>query len=103
MSSGGEEKLAEARFFSPISGRILVRWLGSKKANFTDVLIHVNLEHTPIVTPPLRDLSENGTMNVTMTVRPRAPKHKTTQHGWKLYATDILDSEAGKIKHLLCN
>ncbi|KAK6633156.1 hypothetical protein RUM43_012900 [Polyplax serrata] len=65
-----EERVAEAKFWYPISGSVYFRWAGSYKHNVTDNVIFSNLVH----------VTNNSASN----------------HDWKIYVTDILDSEADK-------
>ncbi|XP_046613525.1 uncharacterized protein LOC124301932 isoform X1 [Neodiprion virginianus] len=73
VSDRNEEKLAEARFLGPVAGSIWFRWLGGHPGdNSTDTIIYTDLHHVS--------------------------KHKTvpqdfTEHQWKIYVTDIFDSE----------
>lgn len=64
-------KVAEARFNGPISGSVFFEWVGSSRTDGTDALIYTDLYHT----------------------KPRTP---ITQHNWKIFTTDILDSESDK-------
>ncbi|XP_075237952.1 superoxide dismutase family protein Rsod [Lycorma delicatula] len=64
-------KVAEARFNGPVAGSVYFQWVGSTKIEGTDALIYTDLYHT----------------------KPRTP---TTQHHWKIFTTDILDSESDK-------
>ena len=70
VSDNADEKVAEAKFFSPVAGSIFLRWVGSHHSGSTDTLLHAHLYHID-------------------------DKANTTQHNWKIYTTDILDSEAG--------
>jgi hypothetical protein len=74
VSGNADEKVAEAKFFSPIAGSVFLRWVGSHHSGSTDILLHTNLYHTVI---------------------PKGSKPLVTEHNWKIYTTDILDSEAG--------
>ncbi|KAJ1522963.1 hypothetical protein ONE63_002100 [Megalurothrips usitatus] len=88
VSGRADERLAEARFNSPaVSGSVYFRWVGSHTrgaavaedaATHTDTLILTDLSRAP---PP------NAT-------RSRAPV--VVDHEWKIYVTDILDSESDK-------
>jgi hypothetical protein len=80
VSGNADEKIAEAKFFSPIAGSVFLRWVGSHHLGSTDTLLHANLYHV---------------------VRPKDSKPATTEHHWKIYTTDILDSEAG-LSELCC-
>jgi hypothetical protein len=73
VSGNADEKVAEAKFFSPIAGSVFLRWVGSHHLGSTDTLLHANLYH----------------------VSPEGRKSANTEHHWKIYTTDILDSEAG--------
>ncbi|KAJ4431919.1 hypothetical protein ANN_20526 [Periplaneta americana] len=75
VSGNADEKVAEARFFSPIAGSVFFRWVGSHHSDSTDTLLHTNLYHV---------VNINGN------------KYTNTEHNWKIYTTDILDSEADK-------
>jgi Cu/Zn superoxide dismutase len=75
VSGNADEKVAEAKFFSPVAGSVFLRWVGSHHSGSTDTLLHANLYH--VVGSP-------GS----------TPAH--TEHHWKIYTTDILDSEADK-------
>ncbi|GLH08747.1 Uncharacterized protein GBIM_13929 [Gryllus bimaculatus] len=77
ISGAADEKVAEARFFSPLTGSVFFRWAGSQQLNTIDTLVHVNLYR---VSKPSWTLTEN------------------TKHNWKIFATDILDSEADKAR-----
>uniref|UniRef100_A0A182WSI4 Superoxide dismutase copper/zinc binding domain-containing protein n=1 Tax=Anopheles quadriannulatus TaxID=34691 RepID=A0A182WSI4_ANOQN len=72
---GSQDHLAEARFSSPITGSIYFRWLAAKESNHSDTLIHTNLFH-------IRDQSR----------KMGSPAY--TEHVWKIYVTDIFESEA---------
>jgi hypothetical protein len=74
VSGNADEKVAEAKFFSPVAGSVFLRWVGSHHSGSTDTLLHTNLYHT---------------------VTPKGSKLDVTEHHWKIYTTDILDSEAG--------
>ncbi|XP_044594717.1 uncharacterized protein LOC123272119 isoform X2 [Cotesia glomerata] len=66
------EKNAEARFQGPVAGSIWFRWLGGDST--TDTIIYTDLHHT----------SENKAQS------------GFTEHHWKIYVTDIFDSEKEK-------
>ncbi|XP_057663655.1 uncharacterized protein LOC130898401 [Diorhabda carinulata] len=68
-----KEKIAVARFNSPIAGNVYFRWF-STKDNHTDMLITTDLYH-------VRN-KENFSKSL-----------EYTEHSWKIYVTDILDSE----------
>ncbi|KYN36526.1 Superoxide dismutase [Cu-Zn], partial [Trachymyrmex septentrionalis] len=70
------EKFAQARFHGPIAGTVLFRWLDSQVGNDLDTIIHTNLHH--IHKQKLQSLNY-------------------TEHHWKIYVTDIL--ETGKDKN----
>lgn len=72
MTDDYEERVAEARFQSPIAGSVYFRWAGSHKSNVTDNVIFTNLVHVT--------------------------NRTSSKHRWMIYVTDILDSEAGKRK-----
>lgn len=74
VSGNADEKVAEAKFFSPIAGSVFLRWVGSHHSGSTDTLLLTNLYHVGI---------------------PKGSKPVVTEHHWKIYTTDILDSEAG--------
>lgn len=65
-----EERVAEARFQSPIAGSVYFRWAGSHRSNVTDNVIFTNLVHVT--------------------------NRTSSKHRWMIYVTDILDSEADK-------
>lgn len=69
-----KEKTAVARFKSPISGDVYFRWF-STKDNHSDMLITTDLYHVWN--------KENHNKRAS----------DFTQHKWKIYVTDILDSE----------
>nr|CAD7402226.1 unnamed protein product [Timema poppensis] len=71
VSGKGDEKVAEARFFAPVAGSVFFRWVGSHQSDSSDTLIYTDLYHV-------------------------SNSSDTTQHNWKIYTTDILDSEADK-------
>lgn len=61
-------RLAEARFNGPVSGSVMFQWLGS--SGDTDSAILTDLYHTH-------------------------QRARPSLHKWKIFTTDILDSEAG--------
>ncbi|KAL0112201.1 hypothetical protein PUN28_011934 [Cardiocondyla obscurior] len=67
------EKFARAHFYGPVAGTVLFRWLGSQMGD-TDTIIHTNLHH----------IHKQNLLNY-------------TEHHWKIYVTDIL--ETGKDKN----
>lgn len=75
------DHIAEARFHSPVAGSIYFRWLAAKDTDHRDTLIYSNLFHV---------------QNVSMTGGP------VTQHLWKIYVTDIFDSNTDK-PEINCN
>lgn len=93
MSGRADERVAEARFrHVDVSGSVHFRWVGSHSrgvagdaprseqgysTGYTDTLILTDLHRAP---PP------NAT-------RSRSPV--IVEHEWKIYVTDILDSESG--------
>ncbi|XP_044755346.1 uncharacterized protein LOC123314251 [Coccinella septempunctata] len=74
MTDKTKEKTAVARFNSPISGDVYFRWF-STKDNQSDMLITTDLYH-------VRNKENHNKRALDF-----------TQHKWKIYATDILDSE----------
>lgn len=68
------EKFAQARFYGPIAGTILFRWLGSQTGDPTDTIIYTNLYH--IHKQKLQSLNY-------------------TEHHWKIYVTDIFETGKG--------
>ncbi|RZC33023.1 uncharacterized protein BDFB_010701, partial [Asbolus verrucosus] len=68
-----QEKIAVARFNSPISGNVYFRWF-STKDNHSDMLIMTDLYQVAN--------KENNSKSIPF-----------TEHVWKIYVTDILDSE----------
>ncbi|XP_020297647.1 uncharacterized protein LOC109862119 isoform X2 [Pseudomyrmex gracilis] len=67
------EKLAQARFYSPVAGTVLFRWLGVQiDDKSTDTIIHTNLHYS---SKPNTQLALNY-----------------TEHHWKIYVTDIFES-----------
>lgn len=79
MLNKNDEKTAVARFNSPISGNVYFRWF-STKDNHSDMIITTDLYH----------ITNNNTTN------------KFTEHVWKIYVTDILDSRNDK-SEIDCN
>lgn len=71
MTDDYEERVAEAKFYSPIAGSVYFRWAGSHRFNVTDNVVFTNLVHIT--------------------------NHTSSKHKWMIYVTDILDSEAGEI------
>ncbi|XP_014242345.1 uncharacterized protein LOC106662638 [Cimex lectularius] len=71
-SGNSSVKVAEAHFAgeNDISGRILIEWFGSSSAS--DAVFYTDLYH--------------------------AKKRLATEHDWRIYTTDILESEADKAK-----
>lgn len=69
------EKFAQARFYGPVAGIVLFRWLGGQLGvdEPTDTIINANLHHTR---------------------RQKLQSLNYTEHNWKIYVTDIF--EAGK-------
>lgn len=80
MLSKNNEKTAVARFNSPISGNVYFRWFLTKD-NHSDMLITTDLYHVA---------------NPENTTKP------FTEHSWKIYVTDILDSRNDK-SEINCN
>lgn len=74
---------AEARFHAPIAGSIHFRWLAAKETDHHDTLIHANLFH-------VRNISE------------REDGVAFTNHRWKIFITDIFDTNADK-PEINCN
>lgn len=64
-------RIAEAKFNGPVAGSAYFQWLGS--SGDTDSVIFTDLYHTQRLAP-------------------------SSLHKWKIFTTDILDSEAGKRK-----
>lgn len=79
MLNKNDEKTAIARFNSPISGNVYFRWF-STKDNHSDMLITTDLYHV-------------GKINDTK---------QYSEHVWKIYVTDILDSRNDK-SEIDCN
>nr|XP_023029851.1 uncharacterized protein LOC111517802 [Leptinotarsa decemlineata] len=73
MADRTKEKTAVARFGTPIAGNVYFRWF-STKDNHSDMLITTDLYHVRNV--------ENHTKF-----------SKYTEHFWKIYVTDILESD----------
>ncbi|XP_050455769.1 uncharacterized protein LOC126853760 [Cataglyphis hispanica] len=70
------EKFAQARFYGPVAGTVLFRWLnGQFDHEPTDTIIHTNLHHIH---------------------RQKLQLLNYTEHHWKIYVTDIF--ETGKDK-----
>lgn len=67
------EHIAEARFNAPIAGSVYFRWLAAKNTGHTETLIYSNLYH-------LNSVGEN------------TDGLPFTQNPWKIYITDIFDS-----------
>lgn len=67
------EKHAIAKFTAPIAGTLHFRWLAAKDFDEIDSYIQADLYHAVAVTE----------------------KNEYTQHNWKLYVTDIFDSDRG--------
>lgn len=76
MVDKAKEKTAIARFNSPISGNVYFRWF-STKDNHSDMLIMPDLYRVA-------------------NVEKIDPKKEYTEHVWKIYVTDILDSKNDK-------
>ncbi|XP_072936452.1 uncharacterized protein Rsod isoform X1 [Epargyreus clarus] len=74
------EKHAMARFFSPIAGVLNFHWIYSKEYDESDSYIQADLYHTKAV------------KNV-----------EFTEHKWKLFVTDIFDSDKGANHEDNCN
>ncbi|GAB0087396.1 uncharacterized protein DMENIID0001_016930 [Sergentomyia squamirostris] len=68
------EHIAEARFIAPVAGSVYFRWLAAKETDHADTLIYSNLYH-------VRELSR------------KTGNAPFTQHIWKIYVTDILNSD----------
>lgn len=71
-----QEKTAIARFNSPISGNVYFRWFSTKDSH-GDMLIMSDLYHV--------SNRENNTKNLDF-----------TEHNWKIYVTDILDTDSDR-------
>ncbi|XP_049880527.1 uncharacterized protein LOC126376997 isoform X2 [Pectinophora gossypiella] len=67
------ERHAIARFTSPVSGTLNFRWIYAQEFEEQDSYIHADLYHTKAV----------------------AEKVEFTEHKWKLFVTDIFDSDKG--------
>uniref|UniRef100_A0A1B6GD08 Superoxide dismutase copper/zinc binding domain-containing protein n=1 Tax=Cuerna arida TaxID=1464854 RepID=A0A1B6GD08_9HEMI len=65
-------RMAEARFNGPVAGSVYFQWLGS--SGDTDSAIFTDLYHTHRMARP-------------------------TRNKWKIFTTDVLDSEADKLRH----
>lgn len=74
------DHMAEARFHSPIAGSIYFRWLTAKETDHRITLITTNLFHVRNITEP-------------------AP---VTTHSWKVFVTDIFETNAEK-SEINCN
>ncbi|XP_077282996.1 superoxide dismutase family protein Rsod [Arctopsyche grandis] len=64
------ERVAVAKFNSPVAGFIYFRWIASKEFDHTDIYVHTDLYH----------------------VKNSSKKVPFTQHNWKVFVTDIFDS-----------
>lgn len=73
MVDKNQEKIAVARFSAPVAGNVYFRWFSTQN-NHTDMLISTDLY--------LVQNKENITKFV-----------KHTEHRWKIYVTDILESD----------
>nr|BBG74654.1 superoxide dismutase 6 [Tribolium castaneum] len=73
MVDKAQEKIAVARFNSPIAGSVHFRWF-STKDNHNDMVVTTDLYHV--------SNKENHSQSLDF-----------TEHLWKIYATDILDSD----------
>lgn len=67
------EKHAIAKFTAPVAGTLHFRWLAAKVFDETDAYIEADLYHAKAV----------------------IDKTEYTQHNWKLFVTDIFDSDRG--------
>lgn len=67
------EKHAMAKFVAPIAGTLEFRWLSATEFDETDSYIQASLYHAK----PVKD------------------KEEYTEHNWKLFVTDIFDSDKG--------
>lgn len=74
------DHLAEARFHGPVAGSIIFRWLTAKDTDHRENLINANLFHVTNITE-------------------RVP---FTAHSWKIFVTDILETNAEKTQ-INCN
>lgn len=74
------EKHAVARFTSPVAGTLHFRWLSAPEYDESDSYIQADLYHTKAV----------------------ADKVDYTQHKWKLFVTDIFDSDKNNLE-VNCN
>jgi hypothetical protein len=69
------EKFAQARFYGPLGGTVLFRWLGGQAGDEpSDMIIHTDLHH----------------------IHRQKLQSSYTEHHWKIYATDIFESGKGK-------
>lgn len=73
LSTEKNEKHAVAKFTAPVAGTLHFRWLSAREFDETDSYIHADLYHAKAVTD----------------------KTEYTQHNWKLFVTDIFDSDKG--------
>lgn len=73
MADKTKEKTAVARFTTPVAGNVFFRWFSTKN-NHSDMLIMTDLYHV------------HNKENFTKT-------EQFTEHYWKLYVTDILESD----------
>lgn len=67
------ERHAVARFTSPVAGTLHFRWLHAKEFNEADSYVQADLYHAKAVTE----------------------KVEFTEHKWKIFVTDIFDSDKG--------
>ncbi|KAJ2940014.1 hypothetical protein O0L34_g14045 [Tuta absoluta] len=67
------EKYAVARFTAPVAGSLNFRWLYAQEFDEADSYIHADLYHTKAV----------------------PDKVEYTEHKWKMFVTDIFDSDKG--------
>lgn len=74
------DHIAEARFYAPVAGSIYFRWLAAKESDHHDTLIHTNLFH----------------------VRNATSENDFTKHHWKIFVTDIFDTNPDK-SEVNCN
>ncbi|XP_067011092.2 uncharacterized protein Rsod [Anabrus simplex] len=77
ISADADEKIAEARFYSPLAGSVYFHWAGSQLTNSIDTLVQTNLYRV---------------------ARPKGSPNEERMHRWKIYTTDILDTEADKAR-----
>lgn len=68
------ERVAFAKFNSPIAGSMYFRWIASKELDHTDIYIHTDLYH----------------------VKNSNEKTQFSEHVWKIFVTDIFDSGSDK-------